>query len=323
MPPLPKFAYFKGRLVPYEQAKVGVLTHALNYGTGVFGGLRGYWNADEQQLFVFRPLDHLKRFLESGRLLNMDLGITPATMATAIKELLLAEGYREDCYVRPLAFYGDEGIGVRCHDLTPTLSIVAVPFGKYLENEEGVHATFSSWRRLDDNSIPPRGKIAGAYVNSALAKTDALRAGFDEAIVLNQSGHICEGSAENFFLVRNGVVATPPLTESILEGITRRTVIELLRDVLGLTVVERTIDRTELYLADEAFFTGTGVQIAVITRVDHRLIGTGRIGAVGSQIRRLYFDAVRGKIARYRHWCVPVYDVPAKTAARQEQMVIA
>ena len=304
---LPQHAFFHGRVVPYADARVGILTHGLNYGTGVFGGIRGYWNADEAELFVFRPHDHFRRFLESARLLDMTLPDTADTLTEALVGLMRAELLREDCYARPLAFYADEAIGVRLHNLTPEVSIVAMPYGRYLENEEGIHATISSWRRVDDNMIPPRGKITGSYVNSAFAKTDAQRAGFDEAIVLNADGHISEGSAENFFLVKNGAAVTPPVTDNILEGVTRRTILELLRDKLGIPVVERSIDRTELTLADEAFFCGTGVQIAAITRVDHRPIGAGRMGPVVSSLRSLYFDVVRGKNSEYRHWCHPVY----------------
>jgi len=304
---LPRFAFFRGRIVPYSEARVGVLTHALNYGTGCFGGIRAYWNADEQELFVFRPGDHFRRFLESTRLLDMRLPFSAEDLTDAVVSLLRAELFREDCYARPLAFYGDESIGVRLHNLTPELSIVAMPYGKYIENEEGVHATISSWRRVDDNMIPARGKITGSYVNSAFAKTDAQRAGFDEAIVLNQDGHVAEGSAENFFLVKNGAVVTPPVTDNILEGITRRTIIELLRDGLGVAVVERSLDRTEITLADEAFFCGTGVQIAAITRVDHRPIGSGRMGPVVAALRALYFDVVRGRRPEYRRWCHAVY----------------
>jgi branched-chain amino acid aminotransferase len=304
---LPLHAFFRGRVVPYAEAKVGVMTHALNYGTGVFGGIRGYWNAEEAELFVFRPHDHFRRFLESAKLLDMALPYTAAQLTEALVSLLRAELYREDCYARPLAFYADETIGVRLHNLTPEVSIVALPYGRYLENEEGIHATISSWRRVDDNMIPPRGKITGSYVNSAFAKTDAQRAGFDEAIVLTHDGHVSEGSAENFFLVKNGVVLTPPVTDNVLEGVTRRTIIELLRDRIGVPVTERSIDRTEITLADEAFFSGTGVQIAAITRVDHRPIGAGRMGPIVAALRDLYFDVVRGKRAEYRNWCHPVY----------------
>jgi branched-chain amino acid aminotransferase len=304
---LPNFAFFKGRIVPYSEAKVGVLTHTLNYGTGVFGGLRGYWNSAEGQLYLFRPHDHYRRFLESASLLLMEFAAAEEQLTKFTVELLKAEKLHTDCYVRPLAYYADEIIGVRLHKLNPEISIVAIPFGQYVENEEGSHVTVSSWRRIDDNMIPARGKIAGSYVNSAFIKTDAQRAGFDEAIVLNQDGHIAEGSAENFFLVRKGIVCTPPVTENILEGITRRTVMMLLRDEMGLEVVERPIDRTEIYLAEEAFFCGTGVQIAALTKVDHRLIGTGQMGPITGKLRTLYFDVVRGRVPKYREMCYPVY----------------
>jgi branched-chain amino acid aminotransferase len=304
---LPGHAFFGGRIVPYADARVGVLTHALNYGTGVFAGLRGYWNPDEQELFLFRPADHFRRFLDSGRLLGMSLPYSVEELVGHLIALLRTELYREDVYARPLAFYADETIGVRLHDLVPQVSIVAFPYGGYVDNEEGVHATISSWRRVDDNMIPARGKIAGSYVNSGFAKTDAVRAGFDEAIVLNQDGHVSEGSAANFFLIRQGVAATPPTTDNVLEGVTRRTVIQLLRDELGLTVVERSIDRTEIYLAEEAFFCGTGIQLAAITRVDHRPIGSGRMGRATADLRKLYFEVVRGRQAEYRHWCTPVF----------------
>jgi len=304
---LPRHAFFRGRIVPYAEARVGVMTHGLNYGTGVFAGLRGYWNAEEQELFVFRPHEHFRRFLDSSRLLRMELPYTADHLAGALNELLRTELYREDVYIRPLAFYADETIGVRLHGLTPEVSIVAFPFGSYIANEEGVHAMISSWRRVDDNAIPARGKIAGSYVNSALAKADAVAAGFDEAIVLNQDGHVSEASAANFFLVKNGVALTAPISDDILEGITRRTIADLLRRELGLSVVERSIDRSEIYLADEAFFCGTGVQIAAVTRVDHRPIGAGRMGPTVSALRKLYFDVVRGRVAAYRQWCSSVY----------------
>jgi len=305
---LPNYAFFRGKIVPYSEAKIGVLSHALNYGTAAFGGLRGYWNEAEEQLFVFRPHDHFRRFLQSAKLLSMEFSYSENDLTHHLMELLRTEDYHLDCYIRLLAFYSDEIIGVRLHNLTPEISIVSLPFGRYVENEEGAHVTISSWRRVDDNSIPARGKIAGAYVNSAFIKTDAQRAGFDEAIVLNQDGHMAEGSAENLYLVRDGVVITPPITDNILEGITRRTVMSLLREELGVEVIERSIDRTEIYLADEAFFSGTGVQIAAITRVDHRLVGAGKMGPIVSELRDLYFNVVRGKVQKYRHWCAPVYE---------------
>jgi branched-chain amino acid aminotransferase len=318
---LPNFVFFNGRVVPYSEVKFGVLTHALNYGTAVFGGLRAYWNEDEKQLFVFRPNDHFRRFLQSSKLLCMDLHTSGEDLLKGLVELIRTEGHEEDLYIRPLAFYSDEMIGVRLHDLTGEVSIVVLPFGAYNKNEENMHVTVSSWRRVDDNMIPARGKIAGAYVNSAFVKTDAVRAGFDEAIVLNADGHISEGSAANFFMVRNGVLATPPITANVLEGITRRTVIQLLRDELKIEVQEREIDRTELYLADEAFYCGTGAQISAITAVDHRPIGTGKLGDVTARLRKLYFDVVRGRVAKYREWCYPVYEVSRKRTSKDRTHV--
>lgn len=307
MATLPKYAFFKDRIVPYSEAKVGVMTHALNYGTGCFGGIRGYWNEEEEQLLVFRPHDHFRRFLQSARLLRMDLGYGEDELVNVTLDLLRREGFRQDCYVRPLAYKADELIGVKLEGLSDEVTIFSIPFGRYVENEEGAHVTISSWRRVDDNAIPARGKITGAYINSAFVKTDALAAGFDEAIVLNRDGHVSEGSAENIFMLRDGVVATPSVKDNILEGITRRTVMTLLRDELGMEVVERSIDRTELYVADELWFTGTGVQIAAITRIDHRPVGGGKMGPLVGELRDLYFNVVRGRAPKYRHWCQPVY----------------
>ena len=316
---LPNFVCYNGRVVPYSEVKFGVLTHAMNYGTAVFGGLRAYRNEDEKQLFIFRPRDHFRRFLQSASLLCMNVHTTGDDLLKGLIELIRTEGHEEDLYIRPLAFYSDEIIGVRLHDLTAEVSIVAMPFGSYNKNEDSMHVTVSSWRRVDDNSIPARGKIAGAYVNSAFIKTDAVRAGFDEAIVLNADGHVSEGSAANFFMLRNGVFATPPITANVLEGITRRSVIQLLRDELNMEVQEREIDRTELYLADEAFYCGTGAQISAITAVDHRPVGTGKLGDATAHLKKLYFDVVRGKVAKYREWCHPVYEVNRQQTSSKER----
>ena len=307
MKELPIHAFFQGKIVPYSEAKVGVLTHGLNYGTAVFGGLRGYWNAEKEQLYLFRPLDHYRRFLASTRLMLMEFDQTPESLMQLTIDLLRADDYRCDIYVRPLAYKSDEIIGVKLHDLHDELTIAAMPFERYLTNDTNAHVTFSSWRRVDDNMIPARGKIAGAYANSALIKTDAVRAGFDEALVLTQDGHVSEGSAMNIFMVREGVMVTPPITENILEGITRRSVIELVRQEIGMPVVERQIDRTEVYLSDEFLMTGTAAQITAVTRVDFRQIGTGKMGPITTRLRELFFDIVHGRNAKYRHWNVPVY----------------
>ena len=316
---VPKFVFMDGAIVPYAEAKVGVLTHALNYGTAVFGGIRGYWNDDEGELFVFRPKDHYRRFLQSAGLMRMELAYTEDELVEATLEVLRTEGLREDAYIRPLAFFSDEIIGVRLHNLKARLSITSLPFGRYVQNEENAHVTVSSWRRVDDNIIPARGKIAGAYVNSAFAKSDAQLAGFDEAIVLSQDGHVSEGSAENLFIIRNGIAITPTITDNILEGIVRRTVIMMLREELGVEVQERQIDRTELYLADEVFFTGTGVQISAVTKVDHRAVGTGLMGPVVRQLREIFFNVVRGRVTKYRHFCVGVYGTKSGGSQKRQE----
>jgi len=305
---LPNFAYFKGNIVPYSEAKVGVLNHALNYGTAVFGGLRGYWNEEEAQLFIFRPHDHYRRMLHSARIMVMELGHTVESLTAATIDLIRAEGHKRDIYIRPLAYKANEAIGVKLHGLIDELSIVSVPFDKYVANDTGAHVTISSWRRIDDNMIPARGKISGAYANSALIKTDALRAGFDEALVLTESGHISEGSAMNIFMVRDGVLFTPPVSENVLEGITRRSIMELARKELKLEVVERSIDRTEVYLCDEFFMVGTAAQVTAVTQVDHREICTGEMGPITAQLRETFNNLVRGRIPAYRHWLTPVYE---------------
>jgi branched-chain amino acid aminotransferase len=302
-----RYAFFKGNIVPIEEAKVSVMTHALNYGTGVFGGLRGYWNEEQEQLYVFRIRDHFKRFIQSASLIRIDIQYTADELAEIVTELLRAEGFRENCYIRPLAYKSSELIGVRLHNLNDDVTIFSLPFGRYIQNEEGAHVCFSAWRRVEDNAIPARGKIVGAYANSALIKTDSVLSGYDEAIVLNENGHVSEMSAANFFMVRDGVVITPPVQSNVLEGIVRRSLMILLRDEMGVEVVERDIDRTEVYVADEAFMCGTGVQVAAITKVEHRPVGSGQLGPITEQLRDMFFDVVSGRIPKYRDWLTPVY----------------
>lgn len=305
---MPKFAFFQGNIVTIDQAKISIMTHGFNYGTGCFEGIRAYWNDQDSQLYVFRLREHYERMHRSCRILRIKLAYSVDELVEITLNLLRQEGFRQDTYLRPLAYKADEVIGVRLHDLTDEFALFAVPFGRYIEKEEGAHVCFSSWQRIDDNVAPARAKITGAYINSALAKTDAQLSGYDEALVLTQSGHISEGSAENIFLVRNGTLITPPVSDNILEGITRDTVIELAEQELGLLTTARPIDRSEIYVCDEAFFCGTGVQIAAITQVEHRPVGQGSIGPIVSSLRDLYFDVVRGRHTRYRQWCTPVYE---------------
>ena len=302
-----QYAFFEGRIVPIDQAKVSIMTHAFNYGTGCFEGIRAYWNDTEGQLYAFKLREHYDRFLRSCHIILISLPYSVDELCNITIGLLHKEGFREDTYIRPLAYKADSGIGVRLHDLEDQFALFAMPFGKYIEKEEGAKVGVSSWRRINDNAVPARAKITGAYINSALIKTDAVMNGFDEAIVLTQEGHVSEGSAENLFIVRDGRLVTSAVTEDILEGITRSTLMELAAKELGIETVERHIDRTELYVAEEAFFCGTGVQIVAITEIDHRPVGTGRIGPIVKQLRDLYFSVARGERKDYLDWVTPIY----------------
>ncbi len=301
------WAFFRGEFVPLRDANINVMTHGFNYGTAVFEGIRAYWNADEEQLFALELIPHYERMRASARLLMMEVSQSPEELAEITVELLRRDGLREDVYVRPIVYKSSETIGVRLHNLASEITIFGVPFGQYIDTEGGIRAQTSSWRRTDDNAIPARGKITGAYVNGALAKSEAQLNGYDEAIVLTADGHVSEGSAENLFIVTGGVVITPPVTDNILEGITRRRLIEMARNDFGLEVRERSIDRTELYTADELFLCGTGAQISPVVEVDRRRVGTGRPGQVTRDLSRQYFDAVRGRLPAYRDWLTPVY----------------
>ena len=301
------WAFFRGEFVPLREANLNVMTHGFNYGTAVFEGIRAYWNADEEQLFALELIPHYQRIHSSAALLMMEVRQSPEELAEITVELLRRDGLREDVYIRPIVYKSSELIGVRLHNLESDITIFGVPFGQYIDTDSGIRAQVSTWRRTDDNAIPARGKITGAYVNGALAKSEAQLNGYDEAIVLTADGHVSEGSAENLFLVKRGVLVTPPVTDNILEGITRRRLMEMGRAELGVEVVERSIDRTELYGAEEVFLCGTGAQISPVIEIDRRAIGSGRPGPLTRQLSKTYFDAVRGKLPAYRDWLTPVY----------------
>lgn len=303
-------AFFRGEFVPVSEAKVTVMTHALHYGTAVFEGIRGNWNEEEGVIFIFRPREHYERLIQGARILRMHLPYSAEELVRITVELLERSPFREDVYIRPILFKSTEHVAnLKLHELQEELAIIAVPFGSYLDAPV-LRCCVASWRRVDDTMIPPRVKIAGIYVNSILAKTDAVLAGFDEAIMLNHDGTVCEGTGENLFLVKDGKIYTPPLTDNLLPGITRDCIITLAREELGLEVVERTIDRSELYLADEVFLTGTAAHVSPVGEIDHRPIGDGQPGPITRRLQALYFDIIRGRNPRYRHWCVPA--VPAR-----------
>jgi len=301
------YAFFNGKIVPLAEAKIGVMTHAFNYGTACFEGIRGNWNNDQEQIYLFRPRDHYQRLLNNCRILKLSIPHTVDELCQLTVELIEKNGYREDLYVRPLAYKSSEVVGVRLHDLDDDFLIFVTPFGPYLDITKGITCCVSSWRRIDDNMIPPRAKITGLYVNSALAKTEAADNGFDEAIMLTHEGHVSEGSGENVFLVMDGSLVTPPSSDNILIGITRDTVIKLAKWELGIETIERQIDRSELYIADECFLTGTAAHVTPVLEIDHRKIGNGQVGSITKKLQDLYFNIVQGRNKKYLDWCTPAY----------------
>jgi branched-chain amino acid aminotransferase len=305
------WAFVEGKMVPIADAKIGVMTHAFNYGTGVFEGIRAYWNPTHEQLYGLHLTEHFTRLHKSCRVMRIKLEYSVPELVDMTVELIRKCGYREDTYVRPVAYKSSELIGVRLHDLDDAFLMFAVPFGTYIDIDRGISCGVSSWRRTDDNAIPARSKITGSYVNAALAKTEAQEAGFDEAIVLTQDGHVSEGSAENLFMVRDGFLITPPGTDNILEGIVRTSILRIAMDE-GIPVATRQIDRTELYIADEVFLCGTGAQISPVASIDHRTVGDGEVGPITAKIRDIYFATVRGDAPRYREWVTPIYTGTAK-----------
>lgn len=306
-----QLAYFKGEIVPIEDANINIMCHAFNYGTGCFEGVRAYWNPEHEELYVLQLEEHLKRMFRSAKILFMKVPHTLEELCEVTMELVRRCGYRQDIYIRPTLYKADPVVGVRLHNLQDAFHIYVAPMGAYVDIDRGLRVGVASWRRINDNVIPARAKIIGGYINSALAKTEAYNRGFDEAIFLNEAGHVCEGSAENFFMVRDGKLITPGAHEDILEGITRSAIIELAEKELGLEVHYRSIDRTEIYVADEVFLCGTGAQIAWVSEADYRPVGDGKMGPITARIRELYFAAVKGELPAYSHWVDPVYQSAA------------
>ena len=300
------YVFFDGKITKVEAANVPIMTNALQYGTGVFGGIRGYYNDKEKKLSIFRIEDHVKRFLSSLKILGVELKYSQEELVKIILDLAKKNNPKTDAYFRIFAYAGSINLSPnleRDHEFDFALYMLSLD--EYLPINKGLSAMVSSWRRVSDNAIPPRGKISGSYVNSALARQEATKNGCDEAIFLTQDGHVSEGSAENIFIVKNGVLITPPETDDILEGITRRSILELAKD-LKVEVNIRSIDRSELYAADEAFFSGTAVQIAWIARIDNRVIGDGKRGPITEKLQELFFKIVRGEEQKYQSWCTKI-----------------
>ena len=303
---MPSYAYFHKQFMPLSEAKIGVMTHCLHYGTALFEGIRGNWNSEQKQLYIFRLKEHYQRMLNGCRLLNIDLPHTIDELCRITAELVEKCRFQEDIYVRPLAYKGSEALGLRLHGLEDEFLVFAIPWGLYLDMDKA-RCMVSSWRRPDDNVIPPQAKITGLYINNSLAKTEAVSKGFDEAIMLAPDGHVSEGTGENIFLVINGKLVTPASYNNILLGITRNTVIELAKNELGIETVERPIDPSELYTAEECFLTGTAAHITPVAEIDRRKIGDGEIGEITGKLKQLYFDVIRGNNPKYLKWCTPVY----------------
>ncbi len=300
------YAYFQGAIVPMAEAKVSVATHALNYGTGCFEGIRGYWNERKGQLYLLKLAEHYRRFVKSSHLLKIHHGLSVDDLCRLTREVLQRDGYRQDVYVRPLAYKGSAVIKVALRGLRDEVAIFAVPMGNYAKID-GLRLMTSPWQRINDNSIPARSKVTGGYINAALAVDDAQQMGFDDAVMLTRDGHVSEATSANLFLVSDGRLVSPATTDDILVGITREAVTQLTAD-LGLPVEFRTVDRSELFGADEVFLCGTGVQIAPVVEIDHRRIGSGDIGPITERLQSAYFAAVRGDDERYASWLTPVYE---------------
>jgi branched-chain amino acid aminotransferase len=304
---MPSYAYFQKQFIPLEEAKIGIMTHALHYGTAIFEGIRGNWNESQGQTYVFRLREHFERLARGCHVLQIKLPLSIDEMCELSVELTAKCSFQEDVYLRPVAYTSSQSLGVRLHNLDHDFFMFVIPWGPYLDVDKA-RCCVSSWHRPEDNVIPPQIKANGIYINNALAKTEAQKAGYDEAIMLSPDGHVSEGSGENIFLIMDGKLITPPTTDNILMGITRNTVIELAEKELGLETVHRSIDRSELYIADECFLSGTAAHVTPVSEIDDRKIADGEIGPVTAKMQELYTQVIRGEHPKYMHWCTPVYN---------------
>ena len=299
--------YAHGGFRRYDEAPIGLLSNGLNYGVGCFEGIRGYWDAQTRELNLLLVRDHFRRLERSAKMLQIRLGHTADELTELTLDVCARNRFESDVYVRPIAFKNNEDVGVRLHGVKDDVAIVAIPFTNYYDAAEaGLSVCVSSWRRVDDACAPARAKVTGLYVNSALAKTEAVQNGFDEAILLSGDGHVAEGSAENIFIVRDGALVTPDPSQNILEGITRKAVMNLAREH-EIAVIERAVDRSELYACDEVFFTGTAAGIVPVINVDRRPVGDGAIGPITARLSGAYERVVRGKDPARAGWLSPVY----------------
>ena len=302
------YAYFEGRIVPMSEAKISIATHALQYGTACFEGIRGYWNAEQGQLYLLKLREHYERMADSWNTLRMQPKESVDDLCRITVDLVRRHGFQDSVYIRPITYKADRTIKLTLSSLEDAVAIYAFAMGNYVDIGSGLNVCTSSWRRANSNAMPIRAKVTGAYINSSLAVDDATAAGFDEAIMLTQDGTVSEGSSCNLFILRNGKFATPALSEDILEGVTRNALIAMIRDEFGMPVEERSIDRTELYASDEIFLCGTGVQVSPVVSVDRRRVGNGKPGEFTMKLQSLYLSACRGENEKYSDWVTPVYE---------------
>lgn len=299
---MPSYCFFQKEIIPLSEAKIGVMTNFMHYGTGVFEGIRGNWNHEKREMFIFCLQEHYERLYKGCQVLNMKLPYSVDDMCRITLEVVEKCGFEEDVYIRPLAYKCSESLGVRLHDLEADFLVFAFPWGRYLDTDKA-RCCVSSWRFPGE---VPRAKLTGLYVTNAMAKTEAVERGFDEAIMLTPDGYVAEGSGENIFLVNNGHLITPGGYDGILMGITRDVVMKLAEAELGIKTTERHIARVELYNAQECFMTGTAAHITPIAEIDGRKVGDGEIGQTTRQLQRIYADVIRGNDPRYMSWCTPV-----------------
>lgn len=300
-----EYAYFEGDIVPFSEANISIGTHAMQYGTGAFAGIRGYKSADGKSINIVRLQDHTARLLRSAKILRMNLPFTPETLAEKIIELTKKNAPTSDVYYRPFVYKSTVDISPRLTGLDDEFACYMMPMGDYLDTNRGMNMIVTSWTRTEDNMIPSRGKFTGSYINASFAKDQAMAYGADDAIMLNHRGKVAEGSAANLFMVRDGALITAPITGDLLEGITRRTIIQLAEEQ-GIEVVQREVDRSELYIADEVFFCGTGVQVAWVETIDGRTIGDGTRGEIARKMYDTLFGIFRGETDLHQEWVTRV-----------------
>jgi branched-chain amino acid aminotransferase len=302
-----KYAYFKNQIVPFEQATISIMTHAFNYGTGCFEGIRGYWNADQQQMYILKLKEHYQRLITSCNALNINPGLSLKDMINVTIELVKKNDYKQDIYIRPLGYKSEEKIGLGLIGVEDDFAIYLAPFGNYLDVSSGIKVCISKFRRISSHAMPAGAKLTGTYFNSSLAKAEAMKRGYVEAITLSHAGNVAEGSGENIFMVKQGVLYTPRLSDDILPGITRLALMGLAKKELGLKVIEKSFKPKALFTADELFFCGTGAQISPIIQVEKKKISNGKVGPITTKLQEVYFKAVKGEIPKYKNWLTPVY----------------